>query len=151
MDSQSFVPVQFTDLRDNVNDKSPPLGAIFLFLIFFLSTIFLYFLYLCTYRRQSPTANLTALPDRTRSSLGLDPATISGLPIVSYGSSMKKINSGQESECSICLGMFQEGERVKVMPLCHHGFHSECVDKWLRTRSSCPLCRASIHRLESES
>ncbi|GFQ04846.1 RING-H2 finger protein atl66 [Phtheirospermum japonicum] len=70
---------------------------------------------------------------------GLDAATISNLPIVLHKSSV----SG-ESECCICLGIFGDGDKVKVLPQCHHFFHSECVDKWLTTQSSCPLCRASL-------
>ncbi|KZV39611.1 hypothetical protein F511_02074 [Dorcoceras hygrometricum] len=63
-----------------------------------------------------------------------------------YGSSNK---SSPEAECAICLSMFTEGDKVKVLPFCLHGFHSGCVDKWLRTRSSCPLCRARIHGMGS--
>nr|GLL28019.1 RING-H2 finger protein ATL66 [Ipomoea trifida]GMD02097.1 RING-H2 finger protein ATL66-like [Ipomoea batatas] len=37
-----------------------------------------------------------------------------------------------------------DGDKVKSLPQCRHCFHSECVDKWLRTQSSCPLCRTSL-------
>ena len=47
-------------------------------------------------------------------------------------------------QCSICLEDFKTGDERKIMP-CLHGFHSECVDKWLRTNGSCPICK---HRLE---
>ena len=53
-----------------------------------------------------------------------------------------------ESECSICLSLFQDEDKVKVLLRCHHGFHSKCVDKWLRTRSICPLCRKSVLQLD---
>ncbi|CAN1171725.1 RING-H2 finger protein ATL57, partial [Linum perenne] len=45
-------------------------------------------------------------------------------------------------ECVICLGEFEEGERVKVIPFCGHVFHVECVDTWLLSHVSCPLCRS---------
>ncbi|WOK98997.1 hypothetical protein Cni_G07709 [Canna indica] len=46
-------------------------------------------------------------------------------------------------ECAICLAELAEGERVRVMPACGHGFHAQCVDAWLVGRSSsCPTCRA---------
>ncbi|KAL3653462.1 hypothetical protein CASFOL_003143 [Castilleja foliolosa] len=70
---------------------------------------------------------------------GLDAATINSLPIVLHKSSVPG-----ESECCICLGIFGDGEKVKVLPQCQHFFHSECVDKWLTTQSSCPLCRVSL-------
>ncbi|URE40080.1 RING-H2 finger protein [Musa troglodytarum] len=39
-----------------------------------------------------------------------------------------------------------EGDKIKVLPGCDHGFHPECVDEWLRARANCPLCRASLVR-----
>ena len=53
-------------------------------------------------------------------------------------------NSGEQAECCICLGVFEDGDKVKVLPLCRHYYHSECVDRWLSGHSSCPLCRASV-------
>eukprot|EP00977_Amphora_coffeiformis_P003653 scaffold710_cov171-Amphora_coffeaeformis.AAC.22 len=47
-------------------------------------------------------------------------------------------------QCSICLEDFKTGDERKIMP-CLHGFHADCVDKWLRTNGSCPICK---HRLE---
>ncbi|EXB29971.1 RING-H2 finger protein ATL66 [Morus notabilis] len=48
------------------------------------------------------------------------------------------------AECSICLGVFEDGEKVKVLPGCSHCYHPECVDRWLSAQPSCPLCRASL-------
>lgn len=45
------------------------------------------------------------------------------------------------SECAICLAEFQEGDEIRVMPQCGHGFHSACIDAWLVSHSSCPSCR----------
>ena len=47
-------------------------------------------------------------------------------------------------ECAICLEEFKNGDERKIMP-CLHGFHAECVDKWLRSNGSCPICK---HRLD---
>ncbi|RLM75237.1 RING-H2 finger protein ATL74 [Panicum miliaceum] len=44
-------------------------------------------------------------------------------------------------ECAICLAEFEEGEAVRVLPPCGHGFHAACIDKWLRGHSTCPSCR----------
>ncbi|XP_010934148.1 RING-H2 finger protein ATL79 [Elaeis guineensis] len=49
--------------------------------------------------------------------------------------------AGAAAECAICLAEFAEGERVRVLPACNHGFHIKCVQAWLATRSSCPTCR----------
>ncbi|WOL07021.1 RING-H2 finger protein ATL74-like [Canna indica] len=44
-------------------------------------------------------------------------------------------------ECAICLAELVEGDRVRVLPACSHGFHAQCVEMWLAGRSSCPTCR----------
>lgn len=47
-------------------------------------------------------------------------------------------------ECAICLAEFEEGEAVRVLPPCGHGFHAACIDKWLRGHSTCPSCRRML-------
>ncbi|MCD9558936.1 hypothetical protein HAX54_016636 [Datura stramonium] len=76
---------------------------------------------------------------------GLAAGTISALPIFMFKlSSSKNDNYNMESECSICLGCYEDEEIVKMMPKCGHGFHSLCLDKWLGNCSTCPLCRSSV-------
>ncbi|KAK6935700.1 Zinc finger, RING-type [Dillenia turbinata] len=77
-------------------------------------------------------------------SVGIDAATIDSLPKFSYNSSAGDHCTIRNVECSICLGEFQDKELVNVMPMCYYGYHSECLDKWLRLLSTCPLCRASL-------
>ncbi|OEL13116.1 RING-H2 finger protein ATL68 [Dichanthelium oligosanthes] len=45
--------------------------------------------------------------------------------------------------CSICLSEYRDGEMLRVMPECRHGFHVVCLDAWLRRSGSCPVCRSS--------
>ncbi|KAL5577589.1 hypothetical protein UlMin_019288 [Ulmus minor] len=104
----------------------------------------LYTRWLCRYRDRHvsdlPTTSHApgaAPPPRK----GLDPDAIKGLPVVLHkSSSAAKV----PIECSICLGVFEDGEKLKVLPRCCHCYHPECVDKWLISQSSCPLCRASL-------
>ncbi|CAO2825697.1 unnamed protein product [Amaranthus hypochondriacus] len=77
---------------------------------------------------------------------GLDPVAIKSMPIILHQRST--VGREDEMECCICLGVFEEGDKVKVLPKCDHRFHSDCVDRWLSTQSSCPLCRLSF-RVES--
>ncbi|XP_010558069.1 PREDICTED: RING-H2 finger protein ATL66-like [Tarenaya hassleriana] len=81
---------------------------------------------------------------------GLDPAVIRSLPVVlcrreaGAAAGAEAATVAEESECCICLGGFEDGDKVKVLPQCRHCYHCECVDRWLRSESSCPICRVSV-------
>ncbi|PUZ60404.1 hypothetical protein GQ55_4G122600 [Panicum hallii var. hallii] len=70
-----------------------------------------------------------------------------GLPSFTYNRSVKQHNvtggaGGEEAAtCSVCLGAFQVGETVRLLPVCLHLYHVECIDPWLEAHSSCPICR----------
>ncbi|XVE79832.1 hypothetical protein DITRI_Ditri14bG0088200 [Diplodiscus trichospermus] len=129
--------------------------ALFLLLIFFslvvlIFTFFLYARWICGQRLLSTAAAAAAAANATAapSPPGLDPDTINSLPIILHRSVVAKSKEKHgfiaESECSICLGVFEDEEKLKVLPECNHAYHSECVDNWLFSQSSCPLCRASL-------
>ena len=47
--------------------------------------------------------------------------------------------------CSICIDEFEVGEKIRLLPLCGHGFHTECILPWLRERQGCcPLCKMEV-------
>jgi hypothetical protein len=48
------------------------------------------------------------------------------------------------TDCSVCLGEFRDGESLRLLPKCSHAFHQQCIDKWLKSHSNCPLCRSNI-------
>ncbi|KAK7307372.1 hypothetical protein VNO77_40377 [Canavalia gladiata] len=53
-------------------------------------------------------------------------------------------DGGDESDtCAVCLGDFEEGEELRSLPECMHSFHVSCIDMWLNSHSSCPVCRAT--------
>ncbi|OMO58183.1 Zinc finger, RING-type [Corchorus capsularis] len=72
---------------------------------------------------------------------GLDPTTIRSLPVYSYlhGNAAKY----HQVDCAICLTEFQEMDCVKLIPNCKHVFHVECIDTWLSSHLSCPVCRGT--------
>ncbi|XP_060181666.1 RING-H2 finger protein ATL74-like isoform X2 [Lycium barbarum] len=71
---------------------------------------------------------------------GLKKSTLRQLPVTVYGSGVNI----PATDCPICLGEFMDGEKVRVLPRCHHGFHVKCIDIWLALHSSCPTCRQSL-------
>ena len=47
------------------------------------------------------------------------------------------------NECSICLENFVVGQRITQLS-CHHPFHKDCLNLWIRDNHNCPLCRLSV-------
>ncbi|XP_058110628.1 RING-H2 finger protein ATL74-like [Magnolia sinica] len=73
---------------------------------------------------------------------GLKKRALHEIPVTVYGPE-SDIRSAA-TDCPICLGEFMEGEKVRVLPKCNHGFHVKCIDRWLVAHSSCPTCRHSL-------
>ncbi|XP_009619518.1 RING-H2 finger protein ATL78-like [Nicotiana tomentosiformis] len=70
---------------------------------------------------------------------GIKKKALKTFPVITYTTELK--HPGLDSECVICLSEFGVGEKIKVLPKCNHGFHVNCIDKWLNSHSSCPTCR----------
>jgi len=49
-----------------------------------------------------------------------------------------------QTVCSVCIENIKINEWYKQLPKCEHYFHADCIDKWLRLRNSCPVCRQII-------
>eukprot|EP00249_Psilotum_nudum_P017489 c26346_g1_i4 orf=374-1459(-) len=73
-------------------------------------------------------------------SVGLDKAVIDSLPTFTYEDPPSEEDV---LECAVCLCEFLIHEKGRVLPKCHHCFHIECIDMWLHSHSTCPLCRTS--------
>ncbi|KAL6629604.1 hypothetical protein ACP70R_029369 [Stipagrostis hirtigluma subsp. patula] len=46
--------------------------------------------------------------------------------------------------CSVCLEDVRCGEMVRQVPACRHIFHVECIDMWMHSHRTCPMCRCVI-------
>ncbi|MCO5581298.1 hypothetical protein L7F22_035177 [Adiantum nelumboides] len=75
---------------------------------------------------------------------GVDRAIIDILPTFSFAS-LHGLKEGLE--CAVCLSRFDTPDILRLLPKCRHAFHLECVDTWLNSHSTCPLCR---NRVEAE-
>ena len=59
------------------------------------------------------------------------------------------MTSGPESkgcgmECVVCKEELEIGDKIMTLPHCNHTFHEECLSKWFKHQSWCPICRQSI-------
>ena len=49
----------------------------------------------------------------------------------------------EKKNCVICLEDFKNGDKATVLP-CIHMFHSNCLQEWLKTQNSCPICKFKL-------
>ncbi|CAH8390193.1 unnamed protein product [Eruca vesicaria subsp. sativa] len=81
---------------------------------------------------------------------GLNPTLIASLPTFTVGAVSEETAA---TECAVCLSVLEEQDTARELPSCKHVFHVDCVDKWLTTCSTCPVCRTEVQprpRLEPE-
>ncbi|XP_010269877.1 PREDICTED: E3 ubiquitin-protein ligase ATL4-like [Nelumbo nucifera] len=75
---------------------------------------------------------------------------IDSLPLFTFDSVTGVRSSSLAAECAVCLSKFEPHDLLRCLPLCLHAFHSQCIDKWLSSNQTCPICRSAIHVSESE-
>ncbi|XP_057526800.1 RING-H2 finger protein ATL57-like [Amaranthus tricolor] len=99
----------------------------------------------------APTVTTSYLSSLKGSSKGVDPSVVNSLPVHAYFPGDAKQGIIDETECAICLSEFEEKEWVKEIPYCGHVFHVGCIDTWLASHVTCPLCRtAKLLMVEEE-
>ncbi|XP_020193386.1 E3 ubiquitin-protein ligase ATL6-like [Aegilops tauschii subsp. strangulata] len=47
-------------------------------------------------------------------------------------------------ECAVCLSEFDDEETLRLLPKCSHVFHPDCINTWLASHITCPVCRANL-------
>ncbi|XP_052373953.1 RING finger protein 44 isoform X3 [Oncorhynchus keta] len=77
---------------------------------------------------------------------GIAKADIEQLP--SYRFNLDNHQS-EQTLCVVCFSDFECRQLLRVLP-CNHEFHAKCVDKWLKTNRTCPICRASASEVHRE-
>lgn len=142
-------PSQDAILQQDVSNFQPSLGVVMglLSLMFLFACVLLCYVKVCISRPPAIHGDLEARAELTRSGSqlsGIDKAVIESLPFFRF-SSLRGSKEGLE--CAVCLAKFEDIEILRLLPQCKHAFHIECIDRWLESHSSCPLCR---HRLSVE-
>ncbi|KAJ1281402.1 hypothetical protein BS78_04G302800 [Paspalum vaginatum] len=72
---------------------------------------------------------------------GVDQAFIDALPVFLY---LNVVGTKDPFDCAVCLCEFSPDDQLRLLPRCSHAFHLECIDTWLLSHSTCPLCRRSL-------
>ncbi|XP_058092335.1 E3 ubiquitin-protein ligase ATL41-like [Magnolia sinica] len=131
-----------------VNGRIMLIAVISLFFVVVI-VIILHIYARCIIRRQARRRAMIrqlnmAIADAHRQSqeppkTGLEPSVITTLPIFTYKQADRIDDVGVE--CTVCLSALEEGEIARILPNCKHMFHVQCIDMWLHSHSTCPICR----------
>lgn len=73
---------------------------------------------------------------------GLDQAFIDALPVFLY---KEIVGSKEPFDCAVCLSEFSQDDKLRLLPICGHAFHINCIETWLLSNSTCPLCRGALY------
>lgn len=128
---------------------SPPLAIIIIVLIaalFFMAAFSIYIRH-CTQPSGMSGSVRRALSMRRRAAVarGLDATVIETFPTFTYAE-VKDHQIGKGAlECAVCLNEFEDDETLRLIPKCDHVFHPECIDAWLESHDTCPVCRADLN------
>lgn len=145
-------PANFQSGDYNLNSKVSPsilLIIIILAIIFFVSGLLhllVRFLLRQPNREPEDLDNVTALQGQLQQlfhlhDAGVDQSFIDTLPVFLYKAI---IGAKNPFDCAVCLCEFEAEDKLRLLPKCSHAFHMECIDTWLLSHSTCPLCRASL-------
>ncbi|CAI9298220.1 unnamed protein product [Lactuca saligna] len=144
--------VQAASSGSNFNDNVSPsvlLIIIILAVIFFISGLLhllVRFLIKPSNRDPDEFDNVTALQGQlqqlfTLHDSGVDQSFIDTLPVFTYKSIIGVKNP---FDCAVCLCEFEGDDQLRLLPNCSHAFHMDCIDTWLLSHSTCPLCRSNL-------
>ncbi|CAL9223504.1 unnamed protein product [Arabidopsis halleri] len=156
--SSSPPPPPLIPLKSNtsfdLNNKITPnilLIIIILSIIFFISGLLhilvKFLLTPSTQNREDYFDNVTALQGQLQQLFnlhdsGVDQSLVDTLPVFHYKSIIGlKISP---FDCPVCLCEFETEDKLRLLPKCSHAFHVECIDTWLLSHSTCPLCRSNL-------
>ncbi|XP_008780282.3 RING-H2 finger protein ATL13-like [Phoenix dactylifera] len=147
-----YLPPPPPVAQSNLDNKISPsvlLIIVILAIIFFISGLLhLLVRYLLRPSNRDPEDmdNVTALQGRLQQlfhlhDAGVDQSFIDTLPVFLYKAI---IGLKDPFDCAVCLCEFECDDKLRLLPKCSHAFHMECIDTWLLSHSTCPLCRGSL-------
>ncbi|PIA56917.1 hypothetical protein AQUCO_00700934v1 [Aquilegia coerulea] len=91
----------------------------------------------CAWLRRYTSGAAQRSQQQVPANKGVKKKVLRSLPKMEYNGEV----NGKLVDCVICLTEFMEGEEIRILPQCGHGFHVGCIDTWLGSHSSCPSCR----------
>ncbi|KAL0464291.1 UNVERIFIED_CONTAM: E3 ubiquitin-protein ligase ATL4 [Sesamum latifolium] len=72
---------------------------------------------------------------------------LDSLPLFTFRSVTGNLTGG---DCAVCLSKFEPHDQLRLLPLCCHAFHADCIDTWIVSNQTCPLCRSAVLPSDSD-
>ncbi|XP_071706771.1 RING-H2 finger protein ATL80-like [Rutidosis leptorrhynchoides] len=98
----------------------------------------------CAWLRRGSTATARRNPSQLTANKGIKKKIVQALPKFVYEKEKHDAVKLACGDCAICLSEYADGDEIRVLPQCGHGFHVGCIDLWLNSHSSCPSCRQML-------
>ncbi|CAL9045001.1 E3 ubiquitin-protein ligase ATL31-like [Musa acuminata AAA Group] len=128
----------------------PGVAALVIGLIcgFFFLGFFAVYIHQCSSGSSGGTRPSGAVESRAAASRaarrGLDPEVLASFPTMAYAEAKEHKKGKGALECAVCLSEFAHDDTLRLLPRCCHVFHVDCIDVWLGTHVTCPVCRANL-------
>ncbi|KAK2636146.1 hypothetical protein Ddye_030938 [Dipteronia dyeriana] len=132
-------------------------------IVILVTLLFLYTRWVCRFSHQvSFSSSLTPTPRTPHApplrplpgESGLDPTAIDTLPVTLYRlmspnltAASENKSGGEGNECCICLGEFEDGDKVKILPGCQHSYHLE-EEAYEEVEEEAPKDETEIQQLD---
>ncbi|XP_057807521.1 E3 ubiquitin-protein ligase ATL4-like [Salvia miltiorrhiza] len=94
-------------------------------------------------RRDSSSQN----PSQPQCHAAPPDALLDSLPVFTFRSVTGNLTGG---DCAVCLSKFEPHDQLRLLPICCHAFHATCIDAWIVSNQTCPLCRSPVIVSDSE-
>ncbi|KAL1556344.1 RING-type E3 ubiquitin transferase [Salvia divinorum] len=100
---------------------------------------------LCTWHLRRSTTAAPAGGAAAAPGAGLDPSIVDSFPTFTYSTVKDYTKERYGVECAICLVEFRSSDVLRLLTACCHVFHRECIDLWLESHKTCPVCRRDLN------
>ncbi|KAK1302151.1 E3 ubiquitin-protein ligase ATL6 [Acorus calamus] len=145
MAQPSPPPSKISYYPPNFNPSMPIIIVVLVSAFFFLGFFSIYIRHCSGVRPATTPAGGASNRVRSRRiNRGLESEVLESFPTFLY-SDVKGLKLGKGTlECAICINEFEDDETLRLLPKCDHVFHPECIDTWLSTHTTCPVCRSNL-------
>ncbi|KAK8518505.1 hypothetical protein V6N13_027972 [Hibiscus sabdariffa] len=128
----------------SANNPSTPVIITIIFLISFLFGFIVIHFCNCVLENISsnrPPVEVISVPtEDVNKSNDLDPDLVQAFLTFYYSTLKESRREKYNLECAICLGEFKDDDLLRLLTICCHVFHKKCVDLWLKSNKTCPIC-----------